>query len=162
MHRVPLLLLSSVALAASACTPADPADGPSDAGRASMGPAADTGTAAPDSSLLGIMQGLERDMDRVQHALWRDDFALLREAARSVADHPRVTATERSSIAAVLGPDMQAFAAADARVHDTAVELSEHAGAGDADAVLDALARLQEACVGCHVPFRERVRTRAP
>ena len=162
MHHVPLLLLAGVALAAGACTPADDAGGPSDAGGASIGPAADTGAAAPDSSLLGIMQGLERDMDRVQHALWRDDFALLREAARAVADHPRVTADERTAIAAVLGPDMQAFAAADARVHDTAVELSEHAEAGDRGAVLEALGRLQEACVGCHVPFRERVRTRAP
>lgn len=63
----------------------------------------------------------------------------------------------RSCLAEVLGSDFRAFAEADRFVHDTSLEPEEAARQHDMEAVLNALATLQQGCVACHVDFRSRL-----
>ena len=113
-------------------------------------------------TLFSIMLGLQRDMDRISHALWLEDFDSLAVAAESVANHPRVPADEFERISGVLGPDMSRFGGADMAVHDLAVRLADEARRQDLDAALGTDAELRAGCVACHSEFRERLRAGIP
>jgi hypothetical protein len=117
----------------------------------------------PDPGLLlTIMVNLGDDMSTISNALWRDDLATVAIAARSIADHPHVSDTERQRVQATLGDRFPTFVAGDQRVHHSAVRLADDATAGDMDAILEELSELQSGCVACHEAFREDLREPAP
>ena len=105
-----------------------------------------------------IMVGLGQEMSRIGDGLWHEDYEMIGQAARLVADHPRVTAAEMAAIKTALGDRFQSFVAFDQFVHHTAVELDSAATALDTNRILDAYGRLQNGCVSCHATFRAEVR----
>ncbi len=108
--------------------------------------------------LFSIMLGLQGDMERISRGIWTESYDTIALAARDVADHPMIGAEGIAKIQGVLGEDMARFKGMDTNVHDLAVELEEHAAAGDLEAILDTEARLRQGCVECHTAFRERLR----
>lgn len=119
-------------------------------------------TAAPDTlqtrPLRFLMVGLGQDMSRISDGLWHEDYEMIREGARGVADHPRVTPEEMAAIKAALEGRFEAFVGFDRLVHDTAEELAGAAAARDMGRVLELHSRLQQGCVSCHAAFRDEVR----
>jgi len=117
------------------------------------------GSELPDAGFLrSIMLGLGADMDEISRGLWLEDLAIVDAAARTIAEHPHVSDTERMRIQGILGADFAEFIKGDRRVHDTALRLSATAAASDMTSTLDELAELQAGCVACHRNFRERLR----
>jgi cytochrome c556 len=133
-----------------------PAVGPAtDAYRADSGyDAAHEGMA-----LLPIMRQMADDMAALQNALWLDGLDEVAARAEAVAEHAHLSADEVARVRAELGPLMAEFERADETVHDAAVRMHQAAREGNTDDLLDQLAAVQRGCVGCHVRFRERLRT---
>lgn len=126
------------------------APGASDSGSA--------GTRAALPRLFSVMVGLQGDMERISRGIWTESYDSIAAAARAVADHPTIGSEGIAKVQGVLGEDMAAFKGMDMTVHDLAVEVEEHAVAGDLEAVLDAEGRLRQGCVECHTAFRQRLR----
>jgi len=117
----------------------------------------------PDPGLLlTIMIDLGQEMSSLSDALWRDDLATVAAAAGAIAEHPRVSASERERVQTLLGDDFPDFVKGDQRVHQTAVRLAERAAAGDMSGTIQELAELQAACVSCHDTFRDALRSPNP
>lgn len=116
------------------------------------------GTRAALPRLFSVMVGLQGDMERVSRGIWTESYDTIAVAARAVADHPTIGAEGIAKVQGVLDEDMARFKGMDVTVHDLAVEVEEHAAAGDLEAVLDAEARLRQGCVECHTAFRQRLR----
>jgi cytochrome c556 len=108
-------------------------------------------------ALKAVMAGIAADMDSVHAGIWVEDLAQVERAATSIANHPHVSATERTRIQQILGADFQGFVAGDKRVHDAAVNLAAAAAANDLADVLPALGELESGCVSCHSSFRARL-----
>jgi hypothetical protein len=136
--------------------------------------AADTAAAAADTAepqdpaaaaraalpgLFNIMVGLQGDAYRISRGLWTEQLDTIAAAARSIANHPQVTADELRVVQGILGDDIVAFRALDMQVHDLAVRLGEAAAAGDLEAVVATDAELRAGCVECHTQFRDRLRS---
>ena len=122
-------------------------------------PAADTATQSlpPAGQLKGIMIGLGADMAVLQSGLWIEDFEIIATSAMKVADHPKVSDSEKERIIKTLGDDFGAFVAMDKAVHGGAVKLAEAAKKHHWPNVLNELTTLQGNCVTCHAQFRTRL-----
>lgn len=107
--------------------------------------------------LRTIMVALGDDMGQLHSALWLEDFDLIVSGAMKVADHPKVSDSEKTRIVKSLGSEFGAFVALDKAVHADALALSEAATAKDLPKVLEGLAQLQGSCVACHTQFRSRL-----
>lgn len=116
-------------------------------------------TAASDEAvtLKAIMQDLRNDLVKVSDGLLRDDFALMAQGARGIAEHPRIPADQVKLVAAELGEEMPVFKQLDMRVHDLSLRLKSAAGAADRDVALSSYLKLVEGCIACHVSYKERV-----
>lgn len=111
--------------------------------------------------LLPIMLRMSADMAGLMQALWVESYEDLATHARAIAAHAQISAEELDRIESELGPEMEAFEAADEAVHQASLRMQDAAEAGDIDAFLGHLATVQRGCVGCHSRFRERLRTNA-
>ena len=105
-----------------------------------------------------LMVGLGQDMSRISDGLWHEDYEMIRQGARGVADHPRVMPKEMAAIKAALEGRFESFVGFDQLVHHTADELAEAAEMRDMQRVLDLQSRLQQGCISCHAAFRSEVR----
>ena len=107
-----------------------------------------------EPSLIGIMQGLEKNLAEVAHGLWVQDSDLVQEAAARIADHPKIPEHQLVAIKAELGSEMPAFAQFDQVVHSAAVELTE---AVDLAKMFEIYSRMEQGCFSCHAVYQERV-----
>lgn len=105
-----------------------------------------------------LMVGLGQDMSRISDGLWHDDYEMIRQGARGVADHPRVPPEEMAAIKAALQERFEQFVGFDRQVHHTADELADAAAQHDMRRVLALQNRLQQGCISCHSAFRDEVR----
>jgi cytochrome c556 len=110
-------------------------------------------------TLLVIMQRLGGNMTALTHALMTDDHRTVRVQAAAIAQHAPIATHDLERIRTALGPEMTRFEAVDESVHVASVQLHDAADAGNTDAVLTSLGRVQRGCVSCHAQFRERLRT---
>jgi len=108
--------------------------------------------------LLPIMIDLGENMNAISDGLWKEDLQAVSVAALAIAEHPRVSDSERERVQAALGTSFAEFVQGDGRVHETAMRLSEVARAGDVAATLAELTELQSGCVSCHRAFRQKLR----
>ncbi|ADC72805.1 hypothetical protein TK90_2315 [Thioalkalivibrio sp. K90mix] len=113
-------------------------------------------TAAAET-FQSVMQGLADDMNRVQSALFVEDFATVTEAAEAIADHPKPSLGERRRVLSAVGSRVSEFRALDQQVHDTAEGLANAARDQDLDQSIRYHARLVNACIACHSAFRDDV-----
>lgn len=109
--------------------------------------------------LLPIMLRMSADMAGVMQALWLEDYEAMARSAAAVAGHAHISAAELKRIDAELGPELTAFEAADAAVHEASVRMRDAAEARQLDAFLEHLATVQRGCVACHSKFRDRLST---
>ena len=110
--------------------------------------------------LREIMVGLGEESSRLDASLWVEDFDAMAAAADSIANHPKVSDTDRALIQTALGPDFAEFVKGDQRVHETGLALSEAAAAQNMEEALVLYAQLQRECVACHTSFRDRLKNR--
>lgn len=108
--------------------------------------------------LRPLMITLAQDMDRIATGLWHEDYDLIREGARGIAQHPKIPPDQIATIKTTLGEEFQTFVQYDKRVHATAANLVTAAEARNWSKILTTHERLQRGCVGCHTAFRDRVR----
>jgi cytochrome c556 len=128
--------------------------GPSPA-RSAGGSAAPADTTKP---LRPLMVGLAQDMDRIATGLWYEDYDLIEQGARGIAQHPKIPPGQVATIKTALGDQFSAFVEYDKTVHRTATELVAAAEARDWSAVLKTHERLQRGCVSCHSAYRDQLR----
>lgn len=159
---LPILLIAGIGLAA--CEKKDQkADEPQEATsliETSPGPAQSQTlaiTVAEPGSLKTIMADLGTEMNALQSGLWQEDYELMSASAMKIANHPKVSDSEKIRVKSTMGADMQAFVAMDKMVHDEALALSGAATKGDMTAVLNKFSSLQKNCVTCHSVFRRRL-----
>lgn len=119
----------------------------------SLGPAADT-----TKPLRPLMVGLAQDMDRIATGLWHEDYDLIEQGARNIAQHPKIPPRQLATIKQALGRQFKTFVQYDKRVHRTATELVDAAEARDWSAVLNHHEQLTRGCVTCHTAYRDTVR----
>ena len=114
----------------------------------------------PDTTkpLRPLMVGLAQDMDRIATGLWHEDYDLIEQGARNIAQHPKIPPAQLATIKQALGRQFKTFVQYDKRVHHTATELVDAAEARDWSAVLDHHEQLSRGCVTCHTAYRDTVR----
>lgn len=118
----------------------------------------DDAPALDPGKLKTIMVDLGQQMERVQMAVWLEDFQALSASALAVANHPSVSAEERGRIQDALNDEFSAFVMTDREVHNAATRLSDAALARDIDTAVKELALVQSSCVSCHTRFRKKLR----
>lgn len=103
----------------------------------------------------GMMQELDRNMQKITAAISREDWALVAQIAPKIARHPELPPAEKMQILAYLGTNASEFHHIDAQTHEAASDLEQVAEFGDGKAVIQAFARVQENCLACHQNFRK-------
>nr|WP_043740133.1 cytochrome c [Thioalkalivibrio nitratireducens] len=112
---------------------------------------------ASGESFRTVMQGLAIEMNRVQSALFVEDFATIVDAADAIVDHPRPSPDERRRILAAVEPHIDEFRSLDQQVHEAAENLADAASDRDLEMTIRYHGRLVAACIACHSAFREDV-----
>lgn len=110
-------------------------------------------------TLKAIMQDLRNDLVKVSDGLLTDNFELMAQGARGIAEHPRIPADQVKLVAAELREEMPAFKQLDMQVHDLSLRLKSAAEAADRDIALSSYLKLIEGCIACHATYKERVAT---
>lgn len=108
------------------------------------------------TALQGVMAELGRDMQAVTAAIAIEDWAAVARLTPGIARHPQPPLSEKLRILSWLGGEAGKFRGYDAQVHDAAVAMGKAAQRGDGGAVIDAFARTQRACLGCHQSYRRQ------
>ncbi len=106
-------------------------------------------------ALRGIMDKLGRDLQTVTAAISREDWGKVAALAPEIAEHAEPPLTEKLRILAWVGGDAGKFRGFDGQTHEAATAMGEAARKGDGQAVIAALARVQQGCLGCHQGFRQ-------
>jgi cytochrome c556 len=104
-----------------------------------------------------IMQGLAEDMNRLNAAIFAEDFDAIERSAAAIAHHPRPSPAERGRLMDAVGPDVELFQSIDRSVHGGAEEMADAARVGDMDGVLRYHGKVMQGCVTCHSAFRDRL-----
>jgi cytochrome c556 len=120
--------------------------------------AAALGGCASELALRGIMRDMGRDVAEIAEGLLREDYGAVERAANRLAAHPQPPAEERARIITWLGPRAARFRGHDAEANEHAKALAAAARQRQPAPVLDAFHKMQSACVGCHVEFRDALR----
>ncbi|MCZ7558654.1 MAG: cytochrome c [Burkholderiaceae bacterium] len=105
--------------------------------------------------LGAVMKQLGRDMQAVTGAISREDWSRVEDLAPKLVRRDEPPFTEKMRILARLGTDLGKFRSFDTQVHDAANSMGDAAMRGDGLAVINAFARVQQACLGCHQGFRK-------
>jgi len=114
--------------------------------------------AAEPGQIKSIMGELGADMGALQAGLWIEDFEMMEASALKIANHPKISPSEKERLKKTLGPDMAAFGAMDKVVHEGALRVAEFAKLRDLPKVVKELSTLQGNCVACHSQFRARLK----
>lgn len=107
--------------------------------------------------LKKIMQNLQSDTALIVEGLLVENFETIDDAARRIADHPRIPPAQVALVAAELGAEMPNFKRLDTLVHDLALSIGAAAQEADAATVADNYKRMLDACLACHASYRQRV-----
>lgn len=109
------------------------------------------------TTLKEIMQGLRNDLVTISDGLLVDDFGLIADGARGIAEHPRIPPDQVKLVVAELGAEMPAFKQMDTRVHELSLEIMSAAENEDRYAVYRSYQAMTEGCLACHAAYRERI-----
>ena len=105
-----------------------------------------------------LMVGLGQEMSRIGDGIWHEDYEMIRQGARAVANHPRVTVEEMAAIKNALNEQFPVFVGHDQAVHQTATQLAVAAQAQNMEDILRLKSELTQSCTTCHAAFRDDVR----
>lgn len=112
------------------------------------------------TSLKAVMPSYGVSAHRIQTALWREDYPTVAREALSIVQHARLPKEEQPRIAEALRQDVAWFQEADAKVYRSALAIAQAAEEKNAVKIVKALGAMQEGCAGCHLNYRERLRTK--
>jgi hypothetical protein len=112
---------------------------------------------AAEPDLRGIMQGLRTNVVEIADGLLMDDFAMVSNGAKGIANHPRIPPDQVQRVAAELGPEMAAFKQFDMSVHDLSLEIATAAELEDRERAISAFQNMLSGCFGCHTAYKDRV-----
>jgi len=107
--------------------------------------------------LVPMMQLLLADIYRIDEGVFTENYELLEEGARSIADHPVMTEEDKKMIQETLGEEFKKFVSYDIAVHHHADSMAAAAVNQDMAAVLNHYRIVRQGCVDCHADFRVRV-----
>lgn len=110
---------------------------------------------ANSTELRKIMQELGKNMQTVTDGISREDWALIKETAPLIADHPQPSFSEKLKTLSFIGSNVGKFRDYDKQTHQAARELELAAMKLDGGMVIAAFARLQNSCLACHQSFRK-------
>ncbi len=113
--------------------------------------------ASGETRLRTIMNELNTNMGRVVDGVMREDFVLIEQSAKRIAEHEKAPMAERKRIVGHLKERAPVFKGIDGTLHNDAVAVAEAAAGRDMEGVLQNLARVQRGCVACHSAFRAEV-----
>ena len=154
MHRRKRWILVCVALGVITASCGEPPA----VERHDSAPTAPLATTVARLPLKDIMQGIGRDLMTVANGFWVEDHQVIQQAARRIADHPKVTPEQMVAIKTALGSDFPGFVRHDKDVHEAAVALAEAANSMESvPDMFDDYLRIQRGCVSCHAAFRTRI-----
>ena len=106
-------------------------------------------------ALRKIKQELGRIMQAISGAISQEDWTLVAKLAPTVAAPPAPPLTEKMRILTYLGTNAAKFRGFDEKTHEAAHAMEQAAERGEGTAVIQAYARVQESCLGCHQSFRK-------
>lgn len=107
--------------------------------------------------LVPMMRLLLSDMQTVNRGIYTENYKLIAEGAGNVADHPKMTETDKKIIKETLGEEMKKFVAYDMTVHQHADSMRMAARAAQMHEVLRHYAIVQQGCVSCHNHYRKPI-----
>lgn len=116
-----------------------------------------TTTPGDPATLKEIMQGLRDDLVKISDGLLVDDFAMIADGAKGIAEHPRIPTDQVKRVAAELGAEMAAFKQLDTQVHDLAIQAGAAAEASNRDAAFRRYQEIAASCLACHAAYKERI-----
>jgi cytochrome c556 len=103
------------------------------------------------------MQSLRNDSVLILDGLLVDEFDSVVAAARRIAEHPRIPASQIALVAAELGEEMPSFKQLDTLVHDLAVSIESAANDKDGIRAAADYQQMLGGCLACHAKYRQRV-----
>lgn len=111
--------------------------------------------AAEPLALRKIMSELGRNTQLIAGGLAREDYAVVENAARAIADHPQPPLLEKTRIIGFVGTSMVKYKAYDGKTHDAAMVLAAAAKSKAGQEAINAFQSLQTGCYDCHSEFRK-------
>lgn len=114
---------------------------------------------AGNEPMKSMMQGLSRQMARVNEAIWRESYEEVAAAAEDIAKHPLPPVMDRLAMLAQIGTDASEFMQSYRALQASAVTLKEAARQERIEEVVSRYQILQQRCVACHSWYRGRDRT---
>ena len=114
------------------------------------------GNAAKNISLKGIMQGLLDDTKMITEGIFLENYSMIEQGAKQIAQHPQVPMETRKKLLKVLGSEMGQFKGFDMKVHNTAVSIAQAAKDNNMEAILSNYHQLIDGCQYCHESFKQR------
>jgi hypothetical protein len=113
-------------------------------------------------SMQEVMQGLDVEMKNLTGAIIIEDYALIEQSARGIAQHPSPSGAELERIFSILGEDSNEFKSCDQAVHDLAVKLARAAERKNMKLILNIYDAMIAKTVECHARFKDRVASQKP
>jgi len=107
--------------------------------------------------LVPMMQLLLTDIQRADQGIYTENYTMIEEGGRSIADHPVMTEADKKLVKSTLGEEMKQFIKYDMIVHHHADSLADAAIQKNMQKVLKHFRIVQQGCVDCHANFRERI-----
>lgn len=101
-------------------------------------------------SLIVIMQGMEKNLQKLTRAILFEDFPAITTAAHDIANHPDIAKEDLHHLFERLGPLKENFIECDNVVHDLAGEVSKAGEQENMDLVLEKYSAMLVKTVECH------------
>ncbi len=114
--------------------------------------------AQDDASLKSIMRDMLDNMERIIEGIMVEDYALISAKAEGIIYHGGQSPTKRLKLSQELGIEVMTFKMFDDSVRRYAKMVKKAALNQDHKELLEAYAKLTQACTSCHSSYRERVR----
>lgn len=112
---------------------------------------------AAEGSLKSVMQGLLKETQQLTAAMLNEDFTLIADKAKNIADHPKPSMATRMKIMKAMGPKMAKFKANDDVVHSAAVNIMTNAQQKNIKGVGENYKKMIDGCLSCHSMFKSKV-----
>ena len=107
--------------------------------------------------LVPMMQQLLKDIHQVDRGIYTEDFAMIKEGAGNISDHPTMTSEDKKLVKTTLNEEMKQFVNFDIVVHHHADSMRMAAIENNMQKVLKHYRITQQGCVDCHSNYRDKI-----
>jgi cytochrome c556 len=110
-----------------------------------------------EGSLKSVMQDLLKETQQLTAAMLNEDFTLIADTAKNIAEHPKPSMATRKKIMKAMGPKMIKFKENDDVVHGAAVKIVTNAQQKNISGVSENYKKMIDGCLSCHSMFKSEV-----